>query len=284
MNISYVDFWGGFDSKCNWFNLAFREILNDREINFCANPEEADVIVFSVFGNSKIKYRNSKALKIFFTGENSRADLSIADYSISFDFDTFGGRNFRLPIWYLYVNWWGEFNFPHAEITTDMLFRKHDPEEVLSRKEFCSIVIGNAVRNRLEVAQELSSYKPVHGYGKVFGNHFSGSKIDLISKYRYNICFENSVYPGYTTEKLMEAKVAGCVPIYYGTETVSSDFNPKCFVNFSETKKPTDILNEICRLEDNRDQFKLIAEEQLFIKKPNLDDFYSFLRNAMRKI
>lgn len=284
MNISYIDFWGGFDPKCNWFNLAFREILGDRQINFSDDPREADILVFSVFGNSNLQYRDSKALKIFFTGENSRADLSVADYSISFDFNTFGGRNFRLPIWYLYINWWGEQNFPHAEISPEMLYKKHDPEEVFSRKDFCSIVIGNPVRNRLEVARELGSYRSVNGYGKVFGNPFSGSKIDLISKFRYNICFENSITEGYTTEKLLEAKVAGCIPIYYGSETVSSDFNPNCFLNYTEINSPSKLLQEIMTLEKDFSKFKMIAQQDLFMQQPNLDSFYSFLKTAARKI
>jgi hypothetical protein len=282
MNICYLDFWPGFDTNCNWFNLLFREALNDREINFNASPSEADVILFSCFGDQHQKYKNSKATKIFYTGENQRADLSVADYSLSFDYESHNGRNFRLPHWYMYVNWWDEPNFPHARISKEMLFKKHDPEEIVSRKEFCSIIIGNPVRNRIEVAQKLDTYKPVHGYGRVFGRPYDGCKVNLLSKYKYNICFENSIYPGYVTEKLLEAKVAGCIPIYYGTETVSTDFNESCFINYAKFKDSSELLNRIIQIETDYSIFNSIASQDLFIEPPNLDKTYEFILKALK--
>jgi hypothetical protein len=283
MNICYIDFWPGFDPNSNWFNLLFREALNDREINFNSSPFEADVIVFSCFGDEHKKYKNSKAVKLFYTGENQRADLSVADYSLSFDYETHNGKNFRLPHWYMYVNWWGEPNFPHARISKERLFYTHTPEEILARNDFCCIIIGNAVRNRIEVAQKLDSYKPVHGYGKVFGRPYSGCKVDLISKYRYNICFENSIYPGYITEKLLEAKVAGCIPIYYGSDTVNTDFNPNCFINYNKFGNPSELLEEIIKIENERSLFDSLVSQKLFDQEPNLDSVYSFLSKALKK-
>jgi hypothetical protein len=281
MNICYLDFWPGFDTNCNWFNLLFREALNDREINFNASPSEADVILFSCFGDQHQKYKNSKAVKIFYTGENQRANLQDGDFSLSFDYETHGGRNFRLPHWYMYVNWWGQPNFPHARISKERLFHKHNPEDVLARNEFCCIVIGNAVSNRIETFKKLNDYKPVHGYGRVFGKPYNGFKVDLLEKYRYNICFENSIYPGYVTEKLLEAKVAGCIPIYYGTETANTDFNEKCFINAIEYKSSNELLEKIIELETNHEKFKQIASEPLFKQNPHLEKLYEFIRMAI---
>lgn len=281
MNICYLDFWPGFDSNCNWFNLMFRELLNDREMNFNSSPEEADIIFFSSFGNRIYDARNTKAVKIFYTGENERPRLDIADFSLSHDFDTHGGRNFRLPHWYMYVNWWGEPNFPHARISVERLFRKWDPEEVWNRKEFCSIIIGNPVRNRLEVAQKLNYYKPVHGYGKVFGRHFNDCKVDLMENYRYNICFENSITEGYVTEKLLEAKVAGCIPIYFGDDSAARDFNEKCYINYTKMNSD-ELLMTISGLENDFIKFNQICSEDLFKIKPNLTDLYSFLRGIIK--
>ena len=254
MNVCYLDFWPGFDSNCNWFNLMFRELLNDREINFNSTPQEADIIFFSSFGNSIYSARNAKAIKIFYTGENEPPKLDIADFSLSHDFDTHGGRNFRLPHWYMYV--W-------------------------NRKEFCSIIIGNPVRNRMEVAHKLNEYRPVHGFGKAFGRHFNGCKIDLMENYRYNICFENSITEGYVTEKLLEAKVAGCIPLYYGDDSAARDFNNKCYINYREMANADDMLRCVNELE-NKDLFVRIASEPLFDVEPDLNSLYSFLRGAIK--
>lgn len=282
MNISYVDFWPGFDSNSNWFNLVFKELLNDKEINFNSKPEEADILMFSCFGNSHQKYKNTKAVKVFYTGENQRPDLSFADFSLSFDYDSHNGKNFRLPHWYMYVNWWGEPNFPHARISKEQLLRVYQPEEVAAREKFCCIIIGNPVANRIEVAQKLNEIKPVHGYGKVFGNFYDGCKVDLLKNFRYNICFENSIHPGYVTEKLLEAKVAGCIPIYYGTKTVSQDFNEKCFINFVDYKNSDELKDKISELESDTGKFVTKAKEKLFNINPNLDDLYKFMKHALK--
>jgi hypothetical protein len=282
VNISYLDFWPGFDPDNNWFNLAFREALGADQVLIISPPEMADVILFSGFGDQHKNCGNSKAVKVFYTGENQRPDFPIADYSLTFDFETHHGRNFRLPLWWVYINWWDEPDFPHARISKQRLFHSYTPTEVIARKEFCSIIIGNPVRNRIEVAQKLHDFKPVHGYGNVFGNPYHGCKIDLMSKYRYNICFENTLQPGYVTEKLLEAKVAGCIPIYYGSDSAKIDFNSKCYLNLIDYKDADELILHIVELERNPRKFQQIASEPLFSVKPDLENLYHFIRRILQ--
>lgn len=274
MNISYVDMWPGFDIQSNWFNLLFKDILEKKDLNFILDPNKADLIVCSTFGNEKSKYN---ALKIFYTGENYSPNLTDCDYSLSFDFDSYNNRNFRLPHWYLYINWWGEPNFIHAEISMEMLKYRWSAEEIWNRENFCSIVIGNPVQNRLEVAYKLNEYRQVHGYGTVFNQPFSGSKIDLLKHFRFNICFENTVSTGYITEKLLQAKVAGCVPIYYGDYSVYKDFNAMGFINYNSIGDSETLKKYIQNMDKNKNFFSTFAAQPLFKVMPNLDRLYSFL-------
>ena len=178
--VSYVDFWPGFDSNCNWFNLLLQNTFKKKIFDFNSSANEADIIFFSCFGSEHKKYKDSRAIKILYIGENVPADFSVADYCLSFDFDNYEGKNFRLPHWYLYVNWWNQPDFPHARISLEDLFREYDPKEISRRNNFCSIVIGNPVQNRIDVATKLNNYKQVHGYGRVFGKPYDGCKIDLL--------------------------------------------------------------------------------------------------------
>lgn len=280
MNICYLDFWPGFNSELNWFSLLFKHLYSERNFNFNSSPEEADIIFASCFGNDKYKIK-SNAIKLFYTGENLRPDLNFADYSLSFDFDTYNDRNFRLPHWFLYVNWWNDPNKDIAKISLNDLFSKIDSNEIWNRKNFCCIMIGNPVENRIQVAMKLNEYREVHGYGKVFGNYVSGNKIDVLKQYRFNICFENAIYPGYITEKLLEAKVAGCVPIYYGDDTFSTDFNKNCAINYKDFNNINDLYKEIKSLDENEEYFKQVVSEPLFKKFPDLDGLYEFLRKIL---
>jgi hypothetical protein len=57
------------------------------------------------------------------------------------------------------------------------------------------------------------------------------NKTDFCRGYKFCIAFENSSAPGYTTEKLIDAWMAGCVPVYWGDERVGDHFNTKCFIH-----------------------------------------------------
>jgi hypothetical protein len=282
MNICYLDFWPGFDSNSNWFNLLFSDYFDGKQLNFNCLPQDADIIVYSCFGIEHYKYLETKAIKIFFTGENQRPS-EYCDYSLSFDFDSNGGKNLRLPLWYLYINWWNIPNFEHSKIMKDDLFKQWDPEEVCNRESFCSIVIGNLVQNRIDVARKMNEINPVHGYGSVFGNYFSGNKIDLIKKYKYNICFENTIQEGYVTEKLLEAKVAGCIPIYYGHPAVSKDFNEKGFINYYNYNDISSFFDYIKRLEKDKDLCYNIINQKIFNKEPSLDFIFDFLDKIIKE-
>jgi hypothetical protein len=51
-------------------------------------------------------------------------------------------------------------------------------------------------------------------------------KQSVITDYKFAICFENMVYPGYVTEKIIDCFRAGVIPIYMGAPDIS-DFVPK---------------------------------------------------------
>ncbi|RZK44544.1 MAG: hypothetical protein EOO61_03455 [Hymenobacter sp.] len=59
-------------------------------------------------------------------------------------------------------------------------------------------------------------------------------KLALLQNYKFNICFENTIYPYYCTEKIWHAIAAGCLPIYYGKDTlIYETFPENSFVDAS---------------------------------------------------
>jgi hypothetical protein len=45
-------------------------------------------------------------------------------------------------------------------------------------------------------------------------------KVATLSNYRFALCFENTAFPGYVTEKIFDCFVAGCIPIYLGAPDI----------------------------------------------------------------
>ena len=78
-------------------------------------------------------------------------------------------------------------------------------------------------------------------------------KVRYLSNVRFNICPENSRYPGggYATEKLVHAILAGTVPVYWG-DAVDAD---KAFFNFRRVivfdgESNASVVEQVRRLHD----------------------------------
>lgn len=57
-------------------------------------------------------------------------------------------------------------------------------------------------------------------------------KILIMQKYRFALCFENCVFPGYVTEKIFDCFFSGCIPIYYGAPDISEFVPQESFIDF----------------------------------------------------
>jgi hypothetical protein len=60
------------------------------------------------------------------------------------------------------------------------------------------------------------------------------NKLEILKNFKYSLCFENCVFPGYITEKIFDCFFAGCIPVYYGAPDIC-DFLPSCsFIDFRD--------------------------------------------------
>ena len=64
----------------------------------------------------------------------------------------------------------------------------------------------------------------IHALGKCPGGHGSGKrvedKIGTFAKYKFCLTFENNLVRDYVTERLFDAFVAGCLPVYFGAPNI----------------------------------------------------------------
>ena len=216
LKIKFVDFWPGFNAQ----DFGFLNLVSDHyDIEYTDKP---DLIVYSCFGTEFLKYN---CPRIFYSGENIRPDFKFCDFAFTFDYND-DKRHFRLPLFRLY--------FDEKDLT-----KVKDIKSILDKKTgFCSFVVSNATETeqRISFFHELSKYKEIASGGK-YANNVGGlvaNKQDFISNYLFNIAFENSSYPGYTTEKIAEPWIEGCIPIYWGDPEVTRDINPDCFINMHD--------------------------------------------------
>ena len=262
MKICFVDFWGELKQDDNYFYHLLRTKY-DVEIDFV----DPDIVFYSVYGNGIQRYANHRSKKILFTGENKRPLAAGCD--MSFSFDPTGGKNVYLPLWVLFLNWFGvpfdhERDISYLHSIDDLVSPVLDIDSLLKQKtKFCSFIVKNPnSRLRVEFCKHMQTRFPVDCPGEVLNNCplIGGrgdqiQKINFLKDYRFNIAFENSFYPGYVTEKIVQPMFVRCIPIYWGGTECLKYFNPSSFVWCGDCESADQVIDKVMAIENNKELY-----------------------------
>ena len=88
-------------------------------------------------------------------------------------------------------------------------------------------------------------------------------KLEILQEYKFNICFENTIFPFYCTEKIWHSIAAGCLPIYYGKGTaIYNTFPQQSFIDASMFSSNEELLSFLINLpeEEHLRRFNLCLE------------------------
>ena len=205
---------------------------------------------------------------IWFTGENVRPPMNSWSGYLSFDLDPLGGRNVYLPLWWYSVGLLGEPVSPftaHPPHWAELMSAR-DPGE--SRPNFACAFINNPDPMRLHAISELSKVGQVDVFGGAVGRPVP-DKATVAKHYRFVVCFENDLYPGYVTEKAVEAWAAGAVPIWRGLDTAAC-FDPGSLLNAADFADFEVLAQEVAVINDDSNQWAHIASRALIRRQPDL--------------
>lgn len=284
--VCVVNFWdGAFDG--DFFEFFFTLALGG--IEYTHNPHTADVIISSVFGNVQTDPKKT----IMYIGENMRPSFHGYDYSLSFDYDTYGGKNFRLPLWWSRLAWDGFEQKPRRVGANNHGYEPLIPINTLTRPrkldmqqktKFCALIAGNPEGLRVNMFKSISQYKQVDGYGNMFGKALRGSKFDILPQYKFCLCPENSIYDGYVTEKLIDAYAGGCVPLYSGSVRIEEELNNEAFINYQECEDMEEFVRAVEIFDTYPESYIGIYEKPLLRKKPSLDKALAFVYNVVKEM
>ncbi|MBE7504003.1 MAG: hypothetical protein HS113_27700 [Verrucomicrobiales bacterium] len=217
--IEFVDF-PGLEREQNPFLPMLRQRFD------LVESEYPDYVVFTHEGQ---RHRLYPCTKIYYTQERYLPDWRACDYAIlSIQLDD--PRAFHLP----YYSLWRD---PRPLLRTGT----EDWAAELARKRgFCSFLVGyddRSVHVRSRFFHQLDARKRVDSAGRGLNNvgwqvpPGVPPKLEFLSRYKFHLAFENAAVRGYTTEKITDAFAARTVPIYWGDETVTAQFNPDAFIH-----------------------------------------------------
>ena len=271
--VGFSDMWESFNPEYNFFTLLLNEAGKHMEpprriegYDIQKSTEVPDLLVFGPFGSEWRRFAPDVP-KVHFTGENTRP---IFDPSVTLNlgFDHLKlippEKYVRFPLWMTYIDWFGadvdRLQNPKP-MPLDWCTRTYE-DTLESRKGFCSFVATNP-RNPIRNAafQWLSQYKKVDSAGRLYTNvepvtspfaGGGGGELDKMAFYRnYKFClaYENSEQSGYTTEKYLHAKAAGCVPIYWGDPDVQHDFDMEGAIDARKFGTPEELCEAVAAVD-----------------------------------
>lgn len=233
ITVNFSDFWKGFNPQDNFFINRLRR-LDTVELS-----DTPDILFYSAFGTRFLTHRG---IRVFYTGENVLPDFSQCDYSFSFSWDGYGGRNCRLPLYLLESDLAPP---PPRPAAADI---------VAQQRAFCNFVYSNPrAQRRIEFFKKLSARKAVDSGGKVC-NNLGGvveDKLSFLQHYKFTIAFENQSAPGYTTEKIFEPMVANSIPIYWGNPLIGQEFNTQSFINVHDFGSDEEAIERVLEIDAN---------------------------------
>tara|TARA_X000001036_G_scaffold98400_1_gene91260 strand:+ start:659 stop:1510 length:852 start_codon:yes stop_codon:yes gene_type:complete len=282
MKISFVDFWTGFDHKNNFFSQSLKRLGIKFKI---VKPKKADVLFFSCFGNQNLEFTDAK--KIFFLSEDFNLENFNFDYSISHvPTSTKNSSSFRLPLWKMYLDWFNVNTYTNPEYLIPLEYiDKNNEFNRIPKNNFCSIVYSSEYFFRDKYIDLVSTYKDIDVFGKnkyenllPEGEYY---KLQKLSNYKFSLAMENEISKGYLCEKLIHAKIAGNIPLFYGDDYAKIDFNPNSFIHITDFDDES-LLNKIKEIDSDKSLYNDIYNEPLFDSTPNIDGFLDFLNGVIK--
>jgi GR25 family glycosyltransferase involved in LPS biosynthesis len=311
--VLFLDMYDGFEPDNNFFMDLFKANRFNVSV-FQSNQDSKNLPDFIIHGSFNRRNENDfypeTIPRIFFSGEcEQRYPINHQDRRIQL-FLTFNLREderyMRLPIWVLYLDWFNKIPVTTTTSTKSVdqyprnpgimpltLATDSNPNPYISRKEFCSFIVSNPHCNtrNLFFKKLSTAYKKVNSAGKFLNNigepigclHEGGgqgdaAKHNYLTKHKFNICFENTCESGYITEKVLQAKLAGCVPLYWGEQNIAIDFDQQGIVNLSG-KSLAEMIQTVKYLDEHPEEASKIA------RIPALsDELLCYWQNRLTKI
>lgn len=228
--------------------------------------------------------------KVFFSIENVRPDFEKFDFCITSDLAIQSENHLRLPYWKQILSWpcMTEKSITYSRFGELLdVNRLLQPlgDEFLERPQRGSIICRHLTEPRASLLASVRKVIEVDGFGGAFNrgiahhNQSGFEKNTLLKDYGFNLCPENSMHPGWYTEKVPEAFYAGCLPIGWCDSSVSVDFNPDAFVNMYQPAGTS--YDEISEQIVDRDFLSGFVDQPLLLEAPNLNDLEAFLQRLL---
>lgn len=301
-SIRFVNFWPGFNPDDNVLMPLFNFVLG--KDNYLINQDrkaKVDLEVGSLYGPkfplgllSKFVpedwAKNQKPYKplvplnakssLLFTAEPYQEPYYDWEHHLGYKFIEDKDKEAYLPLWYLETDLFGQYSVGrHKQL--------HEIEKLLeprtvtleTKTNFACSFIGNRQSMRIRTINVLKQFDKVDVYGRSVDNYVE-DKVNVAQKYFFQICFENTVFPGYITEKIMHSYISENVPLWMGLAT-DVDLNKSAFINLLDFNDLVEFQRYVINLYHDKEAILEIIQQPLLKSRPSIDNITKIIRNSL---
>lgn len=306
LTVRYRGMWPGFSPSQGGLPAMVRQATGGAIRIVGSNREVVDLEVCSVFPprlraaldlgrglagralRPTSDYRNSGNLQmpsgkakrsIWYTGENLRPPPLSCGWDLTLSFESDGWpNNAYLPLWLLGTDAFGEGgpNFLGGSVRLQDLLRGRPDNTYRRRPRFACAFIRNPEPTRLSVIQALGEVGEVEVFGPMSGRPLP-TKGMVAKDYRFMLCMENDLYPGYVTEKPVEAWASGCVPLWWGIDR-DGNLNPASLVNLADADGLSDFVDRVATIDMSDEVLEGMWRQPALLHTPRVDGLIQSIR------
>jgi len=262
-------FWTGFLEGTDPVSVGFfLELLSktfETPIVVVHDPQEADILLESLFGTSLLRIRTWK-YTVFFSGE-SRICPNYQEYDCVLWGETTKDNVVCCPefITYLYstrlLEPLEQISIKHALVP-------------LPQPRICVIISNPGGQTRNHFLDVLDRYFQVDYVGRYRTNmtplaapYTSEEFRNFVKNYRCIVSMENSRGGDYVTEKITHGLLSGVVPIYWGAKNVGKYFNTERFIHLEEWDEEyiSMVINHVMAVMNDDEYYKNMVSQPCFV-------------------
>jgi len=216
--------------------------------------------------------------RIWYGVENLRPPFQDdIDAALSFEQDPLGGYNAYFPPWYELSGLQKPFLNRRVGVTIWAPNLLKERSLIRTKKKFACAFLGKPDQTRFWAIKELSRIGQVDVFGPLVGRPIP-NKREIAKEYKFMLCFENDLYPGYVSEKPLEAYLSETVPLYWGDLGSDDSINRLSLINLREFENMEQWISAIQNLTES--EYSQIYRQPFLKSLPNLSGIYRILTNT----
>jgi hypothetical protein len=127
----------------------------------------------------------------------------------------------------------------------------------------------------------MSQLGPVDVFGRASGR-IAPSKAEIASRYRFVLCMENDLYPGYVTEKPFEAWATGAIPVWWGLDP-SGYIRSDAVVNVASHQSLESAVAQVDFLDNAASEWERVASLPILQREPDVSPALNLIRLALEQ-